>query len=366
MKSKKVLGINRKLIVVAAGVAIGSILCGAGNLCHAQTQPVSLPPGVQDVVKLAHAGLSDEIILTQIKSTGAMYNLTADQIIYLSSQGVSQPVIKALLPANAAVPATPPPAVSPGMAVSPPAAIAPGIPGAPAVPAANYDSFHSQLAPYGSWIQSDVYGSCWRPSVASDPAWRPYCDQGHWIYTDSGWSWQSDYPWGNIAFHYGRWYRGDLGWVWVPGYDWAPAWVSWRRTDRYCGWAPLPPAAVFKAGVGLTFGGAVVVDADFGLTTDAFTFIGYDHFWDHDFRPYLLPRDRVEVVFRDSHVMNGYRMDHGRFIVEGLGRDSMATLTHHEVVVEVPGHDVRRLEEDRGIRRGDHPDNRRPDDRRDH
>ena len=33
--------------------------------------------------------------------------------------------------------------------------------------------------------------------------------------------------------------------------------------------------------------------------------------------------------------MNGYRLDHGRFVVEGIGRERMATLTHHDMRVEV-------------------------------
>ena len=140
-------------------------------------------------------------------------------------------------------------------------------------------------------------------------------------------------------FHYGRWYRDSVGWVWVPGYDWGPAWVCWRQGDGYCGWAPLPPAAVFKPGIGLWFDGHVAVDVDFGLDAEAFTFVAYDHFWEHNFHAFLLPPERVRVVFGRSVVMNGYRLENGRFIVEGLGREHMAALTHHEIRVEVAIHD---------------------------
>jgi hypothetical protein len=123
----------------------------------------------------------------------------------------------------------------------------------------------------------------------------------------------------------------------VPGYDWAPAWVCWRQADGYCGWAPLPPGATFRAGVGLWFDGRLAVDVDFGLGADRFTFVPYDRFWDHNFHAFLLPRERVSLVFGRSVVMNGYRLDHGRFVVEGLGRDRMATLTHHEIRAEEGG-----------------------------
>jgi hypothetical protein len=56
------------------------------------------------------------------------------------------------------------------------------------------------------------YGLCWRPAVAAtDPYWRPYCDSGYWLYTADGWYWQSDYPWGDIVFHYGRFFVGGIG-----------------------------------------------------------------------------------------------------------------------------------------------------------
>ena len=50
---------------------------------------------------------------------------------------------------------------------------------------------------------------------------------------------------GWVAFHYGRWINTDAyGWAWVPGNEWGPAWVDWRRSDEYAGWAPLPPDEV--------------------------------------------------------------------------------------------------------------------------
>ena len=29
--------------------------------------------------------------------------------------------------------------------------------------------------------------------------------------------------------------------MWIPGNEWAPAWVSWRSSNDYYGWAPLGP-----------------------------------------------------------------------------------------------------------------------------
>jgi hypothetical protein len=301
-----------------------------------------LPPGVQEVVKLVKAGISEDVVLAQIQHNGAYYNLSTDQIIYLHDQGVTQSEIKALIGSGGSVAPAAPASVPPSPIAPGPAVEAPVVPGpmTPAPGSPSLDSFHAELAGSGTWIDVPGYGACWRPAVEDgNPLWRPYFDQGHWAYTADGWAWQSDYPWGDVTFHYGRWMRNDLGWVWVPGYDWAPAWVCWRKADGFCGWAPLPPTAVYKAGVGLWFGGHVAVNVDFGLAPTAFTFVAYDHFWDHNLHTFLLPPARLEFVFGHSTIMNGYRVDHGRFVIEGLGREHMAALTHHEVKIEVLAHE---------------------------
>ena len=243
----------------------------------------ALPPGVQDVVKLSQAGISDEVILTQIRNNAAIYNLTADQIILLKNQGVSQPVIKALLTGGAAaIPSRPAPSAPLHCHPRCPGGSRRFPPAAPA-PAVSLDSFQPQLAPYGAWIQVPGYGLCWQPTVAvSDPAWRPYFNQGHWIYTDTGWSWQSDYPWGGIVFHYGRWSRS--WWVWVPGYDWAPAWVCWRKRTAIAAGAIAARRNLSSLALASFSTGKLALDVDFGLGMDDFTFVAYDHFWDNNLR----------------------------------------------------------------------------------
>lgn len=58
--------------------------------------PFSLSPDLQEIVKLFEAGMHDEVITNFISHSGKSYNLRADDIIYLSTQGVSQGVIRAL------------------------------------------------------------------------------------------------------------------------------------------------------------------------------------------------------------------------------------------------------------------------------
>jgi hypothetical protein len=38
--------------------------------------------------------------------------------------------------------------------------------------------------------------------------------------------------------------------MWLPEYDWAPAWVVWRSSDSYYGWAPIGPGINFSIGFG--------------------------------------------------------------------------------------------------------------------
>lgn len=334
------------MAAVAAGLALGWLCWGGESVGRAQTAPANLSPALLDVVKLAQAHLPDDIIMAQIKNSGVSYSLSADDILYLNSQGVSAPVISLLQQMKPAAPTMPsgpaptPPPDAPTMPAPygastqpPPEAYVPPV--APPGSDINLVYFQNQLQPFGHWLDVPPYGPAWQPNEAVLPGWRPYFNDGNWQYTDAGWFWHSAVPYGDIVFHYGRWMRDfRYGWVWVPGYDWAPAWVSWRHADGFAGWAPLPPAARFEVGVGLFFRGGLAVDVDFGLAPDDYMFVGYDHFWDHDYRPFLLPRERVGLVFRTSLVMNDHRIVDGRLVFEGPGRERVAAFTHREVVVE--------------------------------
>lgn len=121
----------------------------------------------------------------------------------------------------------------------PPPVVAP-----PPVVTVSIDTFGPHLDPYGEWMVVPGYGRVWQPSVRHVGLdFFPYGTGGHWVYTNAGWVFDNDYPFGWAVFHYGRWFRHvDHGWMWVPGNTWAPAWVSWRTGGTYIGWAPLGPA----------------------------------------------------------------------------------------------------------------------------
>jgi hypothetical protein len=170
---------------------------------------------------------------------------------------------------------------------------------------ASFQTFYDQLGDQGQWVQTDDYGYVFQPNV-SDPNWAPYTD-GHWVYTDVGWTWVSDEPWGWATYHYGRWANIDgTGWVWVPGYRWAPAWVSWRYGGGYAGWAPLPPETFVGAeygdggavGDGFHFGSDV--DVNFNIGPGCYNFLNIGDFGEQNYRGHYLDRNRNYVVINNT------------------------------------------------------------------
>jgi hypothetical protein len=160
------------------------------------------------------------------------------------------------------------------------------------------DFFHDNLDSFGDWREVGDYGYCWQPRDV-DPNWRPYSD-GRWLYTDSGWTWDSDEPYAWAVYHYGRWARVDqIGWVWVPGTEWGPAWVSWRRSPGYVGWAPLPPEAEFNRDAG--FNGRVDADYDIGPTN--YSFVEVRNFGSPRLRTVIVePRENITIIQQTTNI----------------------------------------------------------------
>jgi hypothetical protein len=330
-------------ILIAMAVAIA---VAAAAVVIAQEQPMpppaasSLPPDIQpgtplaDVVKLLQADVDVTTIKNFIANCTSPFNLDANKIIYLKDEGLPSDVINAMMDHDKAIYAssqTAPPAPD----TSATAVVATDT--APPAEPVTVNYFYNTLTPYGSWVDIEGYGRCWRPTaVIYDSGWRPYCDRGHWVYTDCGWYWDSDYSWG-VTFHYGRWFRdGRFGWCWLPDTTWAPSWVAWRSCDDYCGWAPLPPFAVFTPGFGFFYRGVrCSADFDFGLDADFFVFISPEHFCDRRPRQFCEPPEHTRQIFHTTTIVNNYHdrdQDHGHTIVnEGISVTRFTAATHHTI-----------------------------------
>jgi hypothetical protein len=170
--------------------------------------------------------------------------------------------------------------------------------------------FYDDLAPYGNWIERPRYGWVWTPSHVSN-SWRPYQD-GRWVWTEDGWTWVSDEPYGWATYHYGRWYDDpDYGWGWVPGDQWAPAWVSWQEADDYVGWAPLPPYSDFRPGVTLNV----------RLAADDYLFVPHSRFLSARAYNYAVPRWECDRIFRRSRNVTRYGWRGGAVYNQGVSYD---------------------------------------------
>src|ERR1043166_465605 len=296
--------------------------------------PADLSSNVAEVVRLSESGVGDEVVLAFIQNSKASYGLTADHVLYLRDMGLSSAVITAMMNHDGAVRTQPPTEAPPPPA--PPSNVPPAE--APLTPPPAYVGnpppevtyFYNDLSPYGGWGVVNGVGWCWQPrAVVITRTWRPYCDGGHWIYTDCGWYWQSDYSWGWAPFHYGRWYLdARCGWVWTPDTIWGPAWVTWRVAGDHCGWAPLPPHAIFDVRVGWRFNGfAVGLDFDFGLRPDPFTFVALRDFHERDFVHHRLAPTEVTKVYNRTTIINNYTVNKTTVVNRGIPVEHVEQVT---------------------------------------
>jgi hypothetical protein len=171
--------------------------------------------------------------------------------------------------------------------------------------------FYSQLSPYGSWIEVDYGVIVWRPTIIRTN-WMPY-QMGQWVWTYDGWYWDSYEPFGFITYHYGRWYFDDYyGWLWYPDYEWSPAWVEWRYSNNYIGWAPLHPYAVFSVSVGIYF------------TTTYYTpyyhwnYVGYRNFCDPYVYNYYVASGSKYRIHSGTKYRNNFVYYNGRIQNRGV------------------------------------------------
>ena len=141
-----------------------------------------------------------------------------------------------------------------------------------------------------------------------DRGFQPYATNGHWVVTEYGNTWVSDYNWGWAPFHYGRWYQDPYrGWAWVPGTEWGPAWVSWRSGGGYYGWAPLGPGG----------NGYGTIPAPY------WTFVPQIYITSPRVYSYYVPRPRVMNIYQQTTIINNVYQVNNRSYAYGprRGRD---------------------------------------------
>ncbi|GEM_PF-1829379 len=371
---------DKAVVNVDSGVTQGPPAPPEGN--HAETPPaipalmpppLEVTPGMEDIFRMARSGVSDEVLSAYVTKSGQTYHPTPDEIIYLKDLGVEPKTIAAIIdtgtgktepvreiagsnfsPASSAPDsagsevsvdkkdgettvnvtthnhyAAAPQASGGSVAVStpPPASDE-------SVEEVNMEYFQGALSPYGSWVYVEGVGNCWRPTVAiSNSNWRPYYDGGRWVYTDTGWYWLSDYSWGWAPFHYGRWtMTASYGWCWAPGYVWGPAWVAWRTTPTYSGWAPLP-AYYYGGGVGVGYGyygGGWGVSI--GISWGSYNWVPNRYCYGYYPRQYAAPYAVKQEIYNNSTVIKPTIIgNNNTIIINGPNATTIANASNTEI-----------------------------------
>lgn len=144
-----------------------------------QGQPLS----IADVKAMAKAGVSDDVILGQIRQTRSSYQLSTAEIIELKQAGVSEPVIDYMIK-SPSVGSPPPGEPSEVSSEAPPPQVREEVTAAPG-------PGYVWVSGYWGW-----YGHRW--------VWI----QGRWIRE----------PYRHAYWVPGRWVWRGYGWLWVPGH----------------------------------------------------------------------------------------------------------------------------------------------------
>ncbi|HTU91810.1 MAG TPA: hypothetical protein VMF69_17135 [Gemmataceae bacterium] len=106
-----------------AGLAGGSAIDAmkakkAQNAANAAAaDAVAHAPTLEEIVYMTQNAVPPQQIIEQIRSSGVIYRLNSDQIVYLNRQGVAPPVINALLDSGQRMAPLPPPYPGPAYPV---------------------------------------------------------------------------------------------------------------------------------------------------------------------------------------------------------------------------------------------------------
>ncbi len=181
----------------------------------------------------------------------------------------------------------------------------------------SFQTFYNELSPYGNWSSHPKYGSVWTP-YGVGRNFQPYGTDGHWVMTEFGNTWVSDFQWGWATFHYGRWFYDDyLGWAWVPDYEWGPAWVDWRSGNGYYGWAPLWPG--------------VRIGVSFNIPLNYWVFVPQRYIYNRRVFGYCVPRYRYRSFFGRTTIINNYYYNDNRSYAYGPSRGEVERVTRGNV-----------------------------------
>jgi hypothetical protein len=94
------------LIGAGAGAATGALVGNAADKAEHKAEAAQVAAAnaqaarqmsILEVVQLAHSHVSDDVIISQIRTTGSRFQLTSNDTIMLKQQGVSDAVVEEML-----------------------------------------------------------------------------------------------------------------------------------------------------------------------------------------------------------------------------------------------------------------------------
>ena len=141
------------------------------------------PLGIVDVKAMARAGVNDDVIISQIRSTRTVYRLSANDIIDLHNSGVSQTVINYMINTPSTAGTTAVQAETAVVTVPPPP------------------------PPVETVVVAPGPGYIW---CGGEWAWR-----GRWVWISGGWVLP---PYPRAVWVRGHWSHGPHGWRHAPGH----------------------------------------------------------------------------------------------------------------------------------------------------
>ena len=148
------------------------------------------PLGVADIKALAKAGVSDEVIISQIRNSHTAYRLSTAEIIDLKDAGVSEHVIDVMINTASTSSAAPPP---------PP-------------PPAQYEEIVVNEPPPPPIVEEVYYPAPGPGYVWINGGWTWY--GGRWVWVHGRWGWP---PHRHAVWVRGYWERRGGNGVWISG-----------------------------------------------------------------------------------------------------------------------------------------------------
>ncbi|HTS19707.1 MAG TPA: YXWGXW repeat-containing protein [Verrucomicrobiae bacterium] len=149
------------------------------------------PLGLADIKQLAKAGVSDEVIISQIRNSHSVYQLSTSEIIDLKDAGVSERVIDFMINTASSYAATPPPPPQDGAPVQ-------AVPAAQPPPPPLVEEYYPAPAPGYVWIPG---------------AWTWW--GGRWVWVSGRWAWP---PHRHALWIGGHWERHGGSGIWIGGH----------------------------------------------------------------------------------------------------------------------------------------------------